>query len=293
MVTYKCDTCNKLFNHKGNFEAHKNRKKTCNFVVLDKNDFKQHKTTVIDNKCYTCSYCNRTFKHSQSVYKHIRENCMSVRKDKEEKEEIFNKLIRELDENKKHIKQLEKTNRKIKECIDNKTNSIVCDTYNDNKTINNTYNDNRTYNIVSFGKEDTSFITEKEWKTIICKRYKSIEDLVIKTHFNENKPENHNIYISNIKSKYIMVHDGGTWCLKNKKDTIDDLYDEKAYIIISKVDELKEKSKLPFRIVNKYNEIRTGYDEDKIREALVKDIELVLYNKRNIPIYTRKHVDSN
>ena len=34
-------------------------------------------------------------------------------------------------------------------------------------------------------------------------------------HFNPDKPENHNIYISNLKNGYVMMYDGNKWDTKN------------------------------------------------------------------------------
>ena len=121
---------------------------------------------------------------------------------------------------------------------------------------------------------------------MLGRQYKSIEELIIKTHFDKEKPENQNIYISNLKSKYIMVHNGDDWIVKNRNDIVDDLYDDKAYIIFCKVDDIKDD--LPFRIVYKFDKIRTDFDEKKIRDALLKDINLLLYNKRKIPIMSHK-----
>ena len=47
--------------------------------------------------------------------------------------------------------------------------------------------------------------------------------MIEKIHFNPKKPENHNVYISNIKNKYAMVYDGNKWNLKNQDETIGDL----------------------------------------------------------------------
>lgn len=88
---------------------------------------------------------------------------------------------------------------------------------------------NNHFKIVAFGKEDISHITEREWIKLLNRNYKSIEELALKTHFDKKRPENQNVYISNMRSKYIMVHDGKQWNIKDRKDTVDDLYDEKAY----------------------------------------------------------------
>ena len=39
-------------------------------------------------------------------------------------------------------------------------------------------------------------------------------------HFDPKKPENHNIYISNLKNGYIMVYDDGKWDTKNREEVI-------------------------------------------------------------------------
>ena len=59
-------------------------------------------------------------------------------------------------------------------------------------------------------------------------------------HFNENKPENANVFISNIKSPHAYVYDGKKWILKNKSELIDDIYNNKCIIIIDKFDDMKE-----------------------------------------------------
>jgi hypothetical protein len=42
--------------------------------------------------------------------------------------------------------------------------------------------------------------------------------LIEKVHFDVNKPQNHNIYISNLKNKYIMIYDGNKWECKDREN---------------------------------------------------------------------------
>ncbi len=283
MVTYKCNKCDKEFDHKGNYSAHINKKYSC-----ERQNYEYgHATTDAsssESDKNTCMYCHKKLSTNSNFNRHLK-ICKIRKLQEEEKEKIFNELVEKINKLEDDNKKL---NRKV-QTLSSRT-AMTGNITNNIETINN--NVNNTFNILAFGKEDTSHISNKEWQKIINRQYRSIEDLVVKTHFDKKKPENHNIYISNMKSKYIMVHDGTNWCVKDKRDTIDDLYDEKAYIILNKVDELKEKSKLPFKIVDKYNEIKTGYDEEKIRAALIKDIELILYNKRDIPIYTKRQIET-
>ena len=59
----------------------------------------------------------------------------------------------------------------------------------------------------------------------------SVPSLIKEVHFNPNVPENHNIYISNIKNKYAMVYDGTRWEIKDQDETIDKLIIDQEYAI--------------------------------------------------------------
>ena len=55
--------------------------------------------------------------------------------------------------------------------------------------------------------------------------------MIEKIHFNPLKPENRNIYISNMKDKYIMVYEEGNWIIKHKSSEIDNLYESKEILL--------------------------------------------------------------
>ena len=69
--------------------------------------------------------------------------------------------------------------------------------------------------------------------------------LIEKVHFNPDKPENMNIYISNIKDKYMMVYQNNKWSLTNKK-VLDDLYDDKEFMIDQWIEENKDPEMVKF-----------------------------------------------
>jgi hypothetical protein len=46
-------------------------------------------------------------------------------------------------------------------------------------------------------------------------------------HCNDKFPEQKNIYINDINRKYCMVYNGTEWLLKDKTETIDELYQTK------------------------------------------------------------------
>ena len=117
-----------------------------------------------------------------------------------------------------------------------------------------------------------------------------MESLATLIHFDKNRPQNQNIFLSNLRSKYIMIHDGKSWLVKDRKDIVEDLYEEKEYIIFNKIDELCDE--LPVYVVNKFDKIKNDYDSDKIKKVLLNSLDMTLYNKKNIPFITHKLKDT-
>jgi hypothetical protein len=57
----------------------------------------------------------------------------------------------------------------------------------------------------------------------------SLLDINYDTH--HKTPENHNIYISNLKSKNVMVYKNGKWMVAERKSQITDIYDDKHFVL--------------------------------------------------------------
>ena len=88
-----------------------------------------------------------------------------------------------------------------------------------------------------------------------------------------------NIYISNMKDKYLMVYESGMWILKNKIDEIDKLYADKELMIEEWLDENKEPEMQKFfdRYLN--NKKDTGTLND-----INDQLKLMMYNKKHQPL---------
>jgi hypothetical protein len=67
----------------------------------------------------------------------------------------------------------------------------------------------------------------------------SVPQMIENVHFDPKVPENHNIYISNIKNKYAMVYDGKKWCSKPQEQVIDQLINDQEYAIEDWLEEVK------------------------------------------------------
>src|SRR6056297_2906467 len=69
-----------------------------------------------------------------------------------------------------------------------------------NTFIQNMHN-NTTIKLLGYKETDTSHLTDEDYKECVSRVNLSVPHLIQKLHFNKDKPENHNIYISNLKNK--------------------------------------------------------------------------------------------
>ena len=140
-----------------------------------------------------------------------------------------------------------------------------------------TYNNNIT--LIAHNKQpDLSHLTNKDYVKIMNRGFNSVPKLIEAIHFNPKKPENHNVYIPNIKNKYAMVWNGNKWELNNQDDVIEDMYEENSDILIDKLDELCNNPK----IRKKFKRFIDKKEEDDIRNKIKEDIKLLLYNNKNL-----------
>ena len=152
---------------------------------------------------------------------------------------------------------------------------------NNNKIINNTYNN---ITIIAYNKTpDLSHLSNNDFLTIMQKGFNSVPRLIEAIYFNPVKPENHNVYIPNIKNNYVMVWNGSKWDLTSRDNIIDEMYDDNSNILIDKLEEFRNiKFKLKPSVLNKFKRFIEKKEEDEIKNKIKEEIKLVLYNKKNM-----------
>jgi hypothetical protein len=229
------------------------------------------------NKKYTCEYCNGDFTTSSNYTRHIKNRCKVKKESNEEKELMYQELLVHMKELKEELKNI-----KNKPITSNTINTI------NNNTINN--NIHNSINLVAYGKEDMSCITNQIYKKLFLSGSSSVVQLISDVHFNKHKPEHCNVYISNIRDKYVMIYDGEDWILKEQDNIITDLLETKKDYLIGKFEDLTEK--LSSRTIKKFRRFLDREDDDAVVNSIKQEIKLLLYNQRKIPIEIRKSLEN-
>ena len=136
-----------------------------------------------------------------------------------------------------------------------------------------------------------SNLVDDVYKKILNRGFKSVPTLVEYVHFNKNKPENHNVYISNIQTIYALVYDGFDWKLKERDGILQQLVDDKSEILSIKFDQLLEVLDEP--TTRKFQRFLDQKDENDVILGIKNDLKLLLYNNKKIPEKTRELLISN
>ena len=202
-------------------------------------------------------------------------------KNKSEKIEQENKILKnkvyKLESKGKHIKNTSNVghinNTSNVGHINNTSNVSHINT---NNTINNI-----NVKVLAFKNEDLSHLTDATYLKILDRGFKSVQNLVEYIHFNKTKPENNNMYISNMRDKHIIVFDGEDWQLRHREDILKDLIDDKTAMLSCKFDELEEKISEPTK--RKFERFIDNSDGNETISNMKNDLQLILYNNRKMP----------
>ena len=213
---------------------------------------------------FVCSHCDQVFSRKDNLKRHLEERCKITNKNIDYKKlfyEMKNEFEKEKEEFKKQIE-------------------LLLTKVGNTTTINNTQN----IQLNSYGNEDLSHITDLLKTELVKIPYGMIPKLIEAVHFNDNKPENKNIFLPNKKDNLIKIYRDNKWVYKDKEEALNDLIDNKYTILDSHYEEVTNKNigdLTPFVKMN-YLKFRKYYDEgDKeLCEQIKKECDLVLLNNR-------------
>ena len=263
-MTHICKRCNYNTMYLSNYKKHLSTKKhiyTEDLPINECNTLSDPSPTP-DPNIFICKYCDQEFAFKQSMYRHIKYSCTK------NNDEDLKELVRLLNVQRSEFQeQLQSQSKQIDKLMGK-------------LEINGSFNTTNIQNniqLLAYKDTDITHLTEHDYSQCIKKVNYCVMKLIEKIHFNPNKPENMNIYISNMKDKYIMVYDGINWNLANRREEIDKLYDEKEMILEEWLEENKDAD-----IKDKFVKYLNNKETDECINRIKDEIKLMMYNKKQL-----------
>ena len=136
--------------------------------------------------------------------------------------------------------------------------------------------------ILAYNKTDISHLEDKDFLGFMNHSNFCIPHMIKKLHFDPDKPENHNIYISNLKNNHIMIYDGDKWNIKDRKDIIEDIIEDNTNILEDKIEDWIEHGKKYPKIMKKFKRYIDKKEDDIVLDKIKQEIKFILYNNRKI-----------
>ena len=295
MIFYICPRCGYEVNNLTKYVNHLKRKRICEPKISKTNLQKEYikyniKERIQMNpkesnsesnfgfmnpneskRIHFCKYCEKNYSTSSNLSKHLKK-CKDKKKTDEANENML-ELVKLLNEQKQEFKtELEKKNNQIDELI--KKAGI------NNSTI--TQNIQNNIKLLAYDKTDISDLTEKDFIKCFNHNNMCVPHLVKRIHFNPKKPENHNVFISNLKSGHIMIYDGRKWNTFNRDEIVDDIFDDKHDILEQKYEEWISIGKDYPIIYHKFKRYLEKINNDIVLKKVKDELKFTLYNNRNV-----------
>jgi hypothetical protein len=239
----------------------------------------KHKTKINefadnDNK-FDCKYCLKPFSSKQSLDRHIKYTC------KKSKDEDFKELARllnvQLQEQQKMASTQSMRIENLEKQIEKLTSKLQIQGLNEKRTQR--AENMKNINMFDFKDTDYSHLTEEDYLRCINNKSYCVKALIEKIHFDVNKPENMNIYISSIKGNYVMIYQDNQWQIDMQEYAINELYDKNEFHLETWYE--KNKDKYPQMIKSFEIYLKKKSDSDIIND-IKQEIIMMLYNKRNL-----------
>ena len=132
-------------------------------------------------------------------------------------------------------------------------------------------------NLNSYGNEDLSHLTDSFKTGLLKGPFGMIPKMIEAIHFNNEKPENKNISLTNKKENKIKIFKNGKWAYCKKTDILEDIMHNNYYLLDAHYDDigndiLNDVQKL------QYSHFKDKFSSGEIKKSTKEDINLVLLN---------------
>ena len=309
MVNYTCSRCGYTTKVKTIFINHLNRKFTCpaklNDISIEKiynkyfckkkknvahfdsisaqNDSKmtQNDSILLNLTHFFCDHCKRGFKRKSNLIRHLKSCKMKKEKDSfEDLKKLVDLLNEKLQEKDKELNKTKKEFKKELNKKDKQISELMKKTGVNIGTINQNIQNN--IKILAYNKTDLTHLKDKDYMGFIKHANFCVPHMIKKLHFDPKKPENHNIYISNLKNNLVMTYDGKKWNIQDRNEVIDDMIQDKTCILEDKVEDWIERGKDYPIIMKKFNRYLEKKENDVVLNKIKQEIKFILFNNRKM-----------
>lgn len=233
------------------------------------------------NNRLVCEYCYLEFTRSDNLNRHQKSRCIEKKKYDKKKEEERLMIIKLEDEKNQMSEQINELIKKVGTTIHNtlnNDNSVNDNSVNNDNTVSNKVSN--TIKINNFGEENLSMLSDKFMKNMIQLPFTAIPKKIKRIHFNDKYPENKNIRLLNKKDNKLQVLKNNKWTYVKKKETIQQLIDDKNYILDDFYENNKDQFDKKFqKRFEKFRDKVDDFDKNLLRE-MYDDIELILFNNK-------------
>ena len=233
------------------------------------------------DKLFICQFCNKVFKRSDNLNRHIKKSC----KVKKEQDEIkHDSLVMQLEENKKEMEEHKAEKDKLYKYIDkliDKTGTtntnITIDKHTSNQLNNQTNNQIKLNN---FGEENLSHITDDYKLKMLSLPYGMIQNMIEKVHFNKKHHENKNIALTNKRENMIRVFRGKRWRYQDREYVVDELI-KNHYNRLDEYFEEIGKDKMNATHNRRYLNFQKKFDrqDDELMGRIKRETEMILLSE--------------
>lgn len=224
-----------------------------------------------DTNMYSCSWCHKLFKSRNGKCKHMK-HC-TAKLIAEEKESSIIEIKGQLQEQRLQYAELKQMYERLEQEMlkRNVTQIHVGDC---------TQNNNLILNIRPFGQENLDYLLtgdDPALKGILEDRGTFFQNLVKAIHFNEEHPENMNVYVSNLRGKHALVYDGLQFSVKLKDETMNKLVVDKQTLLENTYSGIGLDPATLSYIEGKIHRLK---EDKEVKEQLKSKLELMCYNER-------------
>ena len=234
------------------------------------------KPSLLSPKKFTCRFCNRGYKHNYHLNRHLK-NC-KTNIDLDNLKKLVKLLNEQLKEQKKELKEKDKQlNLKLKE-KDKQISNLM-------KKVGvniETQNIQQNIKILAYNKTDMTHLKDKDYIKFLSHSNFCVPHMIKKLHFDPRKPENHNIYISNLKNNFVMIYNNNQWNIQDRNEVINDMIEDNTNILEDKIEDWLEKGKQYPQIMKKFNRYLEKKENNVVLDKIKQEIKFILYNNRKV-----------